>query len=790
MTESPHRPRWRWPRASPRRPTPTGSSWPGPSSTSPAPRAGKLTAEQAEDALRTHLPGDLTVDPLYSRPARAAAARATPARCRSPAVAAPGPRPALGCPRPARPPRRRDDERRHRRRPRARGHLAVAAGRCRRHRGRRRRRRSSPTSRWAGAGQPSPPPRTRRRRRRAARRPRRRRGPAGGNLGHDPIGHAALRGGRRHGALVAAVRTCLPPHPSGRSPSTRPSTTTRAPASSTRSRSPSPPASPTCAPSRPPGVAPAHAVGQIDFRMAASADQFLTIAALRALRRLWARVAEASGVPEADRGARIHAVTSWRMLTRDDPWTNVLRETLARFGAAAGGADVITVLPYDTVHGLPERFSRRLARNTSLVLAQESHVGAVATRRVAPGTSSRSPTTSPTGPGPPSRSSRRPAASRTPLDDGTVADLIAETSASAREALAERTQPITGISMFPLADETALERTPARGPAAGPGRPRPAAATPRSTRRCATAARPTPPTTATGRRRPRAPSAPRATSARARPSSPTSSQRAASPPDRPGRRRARSPPPPRRPPPRTSSSPPRRRGMPRMPPPWSPGCATPASGRCSWRAGRRARRRSTTDRRGGTARHRRRGLPRRRPRHARRTEGSQPMSAIPDFTGIALGEGAPAPEAAARWAEAVAAAPGGGEPGRPPSSIDVPPLYTEADLDGLDFLDTIPGIAAVPARPVPDDVRHPAVDHPAVRRLLHRRGVQRLLPAQPRRRPEGPVGRLRPGDPPRLRQRPPARRRRRRHGRRGDRLDLRHADPVRRHPAGPDDACR
>ena len=72
---------------------------------------------------------------------------------------------------------------------------------------------------------------------------------------------------------------------------------------------------------------------------------------------------------------------------------------------------------------------------------------------------------------------------------------------------------------------------------------------------------------------------------------------------------------------------------------------------------------------------------------------------------------------------------------------------------------------AVPARALPDDVHHPAVDDPSVRRVLDRRGVQRLLPAQPRGRPEGAERRLRPGHPPRLRLRPPARPRRRRHGR-------------------------
>ena len=99
----------------------------------------------------------------------------------------------------------------------------------------------------------------------------------------------------------------------------------------------------------------------------------------------------------------------------------------------------------------------------------------------------------------------------------------------------------------------------------------------------------------------------------------------------------------------------------------------------------------------------------------------------------------------------------------------------------------LPRPAAIPARPLPDHVRHPALDGPAVRRLLHGRGLQRLLPAQPRGGAEGPLRRLRPRHPPRLRFRPPARLRRRRHGRGGDRLDLRHAHPVLRHPARPDE---
>ena len=118
-----------------------------------------------------------------------------------------------------------------------------------------------------------------------------------------------------------------------------------------------------------------------------------------------------------------------------------------------------------------------------------------------------------------------------------------------------------------------------------------------------------------------------------------------------------------------------------------------------------------------------------------------------------------------------------------PEGIAVKPLYTAADLAGLPHADTLPGLRAVRARPAADDVRGAAVDDPPVRRLLHRRGIERVLPAQPRRRRPGRVGRLRPRHPPRLRLRPSARRRRRRQGRRGDRLGRGHEDPVRRHPA-------
>ena len=118
------------------------------------------------------------------------------------------------------------------------------------------------------------------------------------------------------------------------------------------------------------------AFGQLEFRFAATTDQFATIAKLRAARQAWARVGQLCGVPEAGR-QRQHAVTSAAMMTARDPWVNMLRTTVACFAAGAGGADAVTVAPFDARLGLPDGFARRIARNTQSVLLAEAHLGRV-----------------------------------------------------------------------------------------------------------------------------------------------------------------------------------------------------------------------------------------------------------------------------------------------------------------------------------------------------------------------------------------------------------------------------
>ena len=119
------------------------------------------------------------------------------------------------------------------------------------------------------------------------------------------------------------------------------------------------------------------ALGQLEFRLTATSDQFTTIAKMRAARRLWARVAGVSGAAAGESAMRQHVVTSRAMLTQRDPWVNVLRATVGCFAAGLGGADAITVLPFDDAIGLPDAFARRLARNTQAILINEVHAARV-----------------------------------------------------------------------------------------------------------------------------------------------------------------------------------------------------------------------------------------------------------------------------------------------------------------------------------------------------------------------------------------------------------------------------
>ncbi|HEY8000155.1 MAG TPA: methylmalonyl-CoA mutase subunit beta [Pseudolabrys sp.] len=116
--------------------------------------------------------------------------------------------------------------------------------------------------------------------------------------------------------------------------------------------------------------------GMIYFRLAADADEFLTIAKFRAIRKLWTRVEQACGLEP--KPTIVAAETAWRMMTRCDPDVNTLRLTVAVAAAGLGGADNIATLPHTAALGLPDAFARRVARNTQLILLEESNLFRVA----------------------------------------------------------------------------------------------------------------------------------------------------------------------------------------------------------------------------------------------------------------------------------------------------------------------------------------------------------------------------------------------------------------------------
>ncbi|MEV4612626.1 methylmalonyl-CoA mutase small subunit [Kitasatospora sp. NPDC049258] len=213
------------------------------------------------------------------------------------------------------------------------------------------------------------------------------------------------------------------------------------------------------------GLSVDAAAAQLEFRLAAGADQFLTIAVFRAARRLWSRVAEACGVSPQAAAQRQHAVTSTVMMTERDPWVNMLRTTVACLAAGVGGADAVTVLPFDSALGLPDAFARRIARNTQAILLEESHLARVIDPAGGSWYVERLTDELARAAWSWFQEIERAGGQRAALTSGLVADRIGDTWARRSTALARRREPITGVSEFPNLGEQPLVR------AAAPARP-------------------------------------------------------------------------------------------------------------------------------------------------------------------------------------------------------------------------------------------------------------------------------------------------------------------------------
>ena len=214
------------------------------------------------------------------------------------------------------------------------------------------------------------------------------------------------------------------------------------------------------------GVPVDDAAGLVEFRLAASDEQFVTIAKLRAVRRLWARMLELSGAAEDRRNLVLHALTSRPMMTKYDPWVNMLRTCVAAFAAGVGGADAVTVLPFDSRLGLPDAFARRIARNTSTLLVEESHVAKVADP--AGGAFAVEKLTDDLAVAGWEELGRVEEAGGITgaLADGSLRSRVGDVVAERDRQVARRQRPITGVTEFPHLHETLPTRTqpaPAEG---------------------------------------------------------------------------------------------------------------------------------------------------------------------------------------------------------------------------------------------------------------------------------------------------------------------------------------
>lgn len=197
------------------------------------------------------------------------------------------------------------------------------------------------------------------------------------------------------------------------------------------------------------GLSIDQACRQIAFTVAVPCDQFLAIAKLRAARKLWARVAEACGASEPARAMRLTAVSASRMMTTRDAWVNMLRTTVACFAAAVGGADAVIVQPFNTALGVPDELGLRVARNTHVVLAEESSIAKV----IDPAggswyVESRTDELARAGWGE-FQGIERAGGIASVLADGSLASAIAKAWGEREAGIAKRRDPVTGVSEFP-----------------------------------------------------------------------------------------------------------------------------------------------------------------------------------------------------------------------------------------------------------------------------------------------------------------------------------------------------
>jgi methylmalonyl-CoA mutase len=149
------------------------------------------------------------------------------------------------------------------------------------------------------------------------------------------------------------------------------------------------------------------------------------------------------------------------MMTRRDPYVNMLRTTVAAFAAGVGGADAVTVLPFDSAIGIPETLGRRVARNTQSLIIDESHIAAV----IDPAggswyVESLTETLAQAG-WEQFQQIEEAGGIAQALAEGVVAESLAQSRKEHDHKIDIRENAITGVSEFPQLDEKAVVRRPA-----------------------------------------------------------------------------------------------------------------------------------------------------------------------------------------------------------------------------------------------------------------------------------------------------------------------------------------
>jgi len=210
------------------------------------------------------------------------------------------------------------------------------------------------------------------------------------------------------------------------------------------------------------GMSVEAAARQIGFSYAVSGDFFTQIAKLRAARGLWAKVVTTAGGEPAAAAMQVHARTSRFTKTQRDPWVNMLRATAECTAAALGGAQSIATLPFDCAIGPASELAQRVARNTQIVLREESHLDAVADPAGGSWFVERLTTELARAAWAEVRSIEEVGGIVKALGSGRIVDAIRDVAEARRLDLATRKTPIVGVSEFPSLREAPVEREPVR----------------------------------------------------------------------------------------------------------------------------------------------------------------------------------------------------------------------------------------------------------------------------------------------------------------------------------------